>query len=77
MCHADVDVITYEWAYTEDSETGQRSYTPWPDFNMVKKCRNFDKLYNYLERSVPAVADELHEKRQKPADAPARSIYDT
>jgi hypothetical protein len=77
MCHADVDVITYEWVYTEDQQSGRRSYSPWPDFNMVKTCRNFDKVYDYLRRSVPAVADELHAKIQKPADAPARSIYDT
>ena len=77
MCHADVDVITYEWAYTDDHESGERSYTPWPDFNMVKTCRNFDKVYEYLERSAPAVEDELHAKIQKPAGAPARSLYDT
>lgn len=76
MCHADVDIITYEWAYTEDPNTGERSYTPWPDFNMVKTCRNFDQVYEYLQENIPSVANELHEGIQKPADAPARSFYD-
>jgi hypothetical protein len=74
MCHADVDIITYEWAYVDDAHTGEREYTVWPDFNMVKKCRDFDQVYSYLEHSVPDIADELHDKITKPADAPARPL---
>lgn len=77
VCHADVDVITYEWVYVDDPETGARSYTPWPDFNSVKKCRDFDTLYTWMEDHVPKQSKALYENIEKPADAPARSIYDT
>ena len=76
MCHTDVDVITYKWVYIDDEVTGQRRYTPWPDFNSVITCRNSDAIYEWVRKSVPEVSQELHENIQKSKSAPARSYYD-
>jgi len=41
MCQSDVTPVTSNWVM------GHRS--PSPDFNTVHKCRNFDKLLEWVE----------------------------
>lgn len=39
MCDADVGVITYNWVAVRD--------LPWPNFNVVHQCRNFDGVVEW------------------------------
>lgn len=39
MCHADMEVITSTWTAGQD--------WPFPDFNLRKKCSNFDQLQDW------------------------------
>ncbi|KAI0009997.1 hypothetical protein F4779DRAFT_639808 [Xylariaceae sp. FL0662B] len=41
MCHADVEVITHEW--------NEEQPWPFPDFGVVKQCRDFDALLEWAE----------------------------
>lgn len=43
MCHADAEVITHEWH--EDQPW------PFPDFGVVKQCRDFDAILNWAEEN--------------------------
>jgi hypothetical protein len=50
MCHADVEVIPHYWVHNEkipDPKT-----RPFPDFNVVKLCRNFDALLGWAKDSA-------------------------
>ena len=38
-CDADVGIITYNWVEVRDQ--------PWPNFNTMHKCRNFDAVYDW------------------------------
>lgn len=42
MCHADVDPVTYVW------REGFRK--PFPDFDINKKCRDFNALLEWQEK---------------------------
>lgn len=41
MCTGDVTPVTSNWVLTHHS--------PHPDFNTMHKCRNFDKLLEFVE----------------------------
>lgn len=41
MCASDVTPVTSNWVLTH--------HTPHPDFNTMHKCRNFDKLLEWVE----------------------------
>lgn len=48
MCNADVGVITHNWIHDEGySEPKMR---PFPDFNTVKKCRDFGAVMAWLRK---------------------------
>lgn len=51
MCNADVGVISHNWVHNE--RISEPKTRPMPDFNMMKKCRDFDKLLDWArERGV-------------------------
>lgn len=39
ICHADADVITFNWVDTQDH--------PWADMSVNRKCRNWDQLLEW------------------------------
>lgn len=41
MCHGDVAIVTYDWA--EGIED------PFPNFNVLRRCRNFEKLLDWVD----------------------------
>ncbi|KAI4271112.1 MAG: hypothetical protein L6R38_006932 [Xanthoria sp. 2 TBL-2021] len=41
-CDADVGVITYNWVAVRD--------LPWPNFNVLHKCRNFDGVVEWSKK---------------------------
>lgn len=44
VCNADAGIITYNWVKDHS--------TPYPNFNTLHKCRNFDSLMGYA-KSIP------------------------
>jgi len=42
MCSADVGIITHNWVHNEDIAPPKTR--PMPDFNVIKKCADFDGL---------------------------------
>lgn len=56
MCHADADIITYQWMDTQKF--------PFPDFSINRKCRNFHDLLRW--RDEHAVSREKYEGMRKP-----------
>lgn len=52
VCSANADIITAVWRERQD--------TPYPDFNMNKKCGDFEGLLEYQEKKV--IPMELVEK---------------
>ncbi|OJJ42008.1 hypothetical protein ASPZODRAFT_126244 [Penicilliopsis zonata CBS 506.65] len=65
MCHADVDIITHNWVHYNDINQPSRPYAePFADFNMIKKCRNFDHLLSWVEEhAVRDLAKKWHDLR--------------
>lgn len=57
VCTADVGIIQHNWVRSE--LVPEPKVRPMPDFNLVKRCRNFDNLEDWaLRHSVP----DLHSK---------------
>ena len=51
MCSADAGIIQHNWVRSE--KVSEPKIRPFPDFNTVKMCRNFDALLDWArERSV-------------------------
>lgn len=50
MCHADTETITHEWVYSERAPDPKTR--PYPDFNIVKQCRNFDSLLEWATKNA-------------------------
>jgi hypothetical protein len=47
MCHADLDIITHNWVHNDHiSDPKER---PFPDFNMVKQCRDFNATLRWAK----------------------------
>lgn len=45
LCHADVEIITHNWVHYDLHDQPNRPYAePFADFNVIKKCRNFEEL---------------------------------
>lgn len=60
MCHADADLVTYNWVDSQSS--------PFPDFSINRKCRDFRTLFEFVdERSVDS--DKYERLMKKPKDA--------
>ncbi|KAL8756448.1 MAG: hypothetical protein Q9199_002930 [Rusavskia elegans] len=52
ICDADVGVITYNWVAVRDA--------PWPNFNTVHKCRNFDGIVEWSKKNnAPSFGETL------------------
>lgn len=62
MCSASLDVYTHVWTDALN--------TPFPDFNMTKKCRNFDALLDYQERNAVKLNDFYAMRRPEEYGAP-------
>ena len=43
MCHADVDIVTHRWLDVR--------LHPFPDFNVQKKCRDFDAVLQWQDEN--------------------------
>lgn len=50
MCDADVGVYSHNWV--------SRRETPWPNFNVVHKCRNFDGIVEWSKKHNAPYFDE-------------------
>ncbi|EOD45791.1 putative tat pathway signal sequence protein [Neofusicoccum parvum UCRNP2] len=61
MCHADVEVITYDWRETQ--------LHPFPNFGINKKCRDFNAVLEWQERTKLQDARRHWYAFKKPDDA--------
>ncbi|KAK8094989.1 hypothetical protein PG997_001674 [Apiospora hydei] len=53
MCHADVDVITHNWMhYDVPDQPNRPAAEPFADFNVIKKCRDFEALLGWAQRNA-------------------------
>ncbi|KAM7192633.1 protein of unknown function (DUF3328) domain containing protein [Rhypophila sp. PSN 637] len=70
MCHADVDIITHRWVHYDLKNQPTRPFAePLADFNLTKKCRNFDALLGWIqENAVQDLGHRWHELKM-PQDA--------
>jgi Mycotoxin biosynthesis protein UstYa len=59
LCHADADIVTYDWRETQPH--------PYPDFSINRKCRNFNDVLAY--RDAHRVSMSKYEAMEKPKDA--------
>ena len=51
MCHADLDIITHNWVHYNITDQPNRPYAePFADFNVIKKCKDFDAILNWTEK---------------------------
>lgn len=51
LCTADVGIISHNWVHNE--RFSKSKTMPFPDYNLVKKCRNFDALLEWtIDRRV-------------------------
>lgn len=68
MCHADVDIVTFNWRETQDE--------PFPDFAVRKQCRDFDAVVEWQKEKklehLPARWRAL--VKDKPADVKERPV---
>ena len=68
MCHADADVLTYNWMDTQ--------IHPFPDFSINRKCRDWDGLMSWLEdRKVDMEKWYTMEKPSDQTHVPAEEGY--
>jgi Mycotoxin biosynthesis protein UstYa len=66
QCNANADIITHVWKEGQDG--------PYPDFNIERKCSNFEGLRDWQERAM--VPDELvAEYVVRPADEDIETLY--
>jgi hypothetical protein len=63
MCRAELDIIAFDWVDIEEHLPGHDPrVVPNPNFNLVKECRNFDSLTQWvMDNKVP----EPHVKRRE------------
>jgi hypothetical protein len=54
MCHANLDVITYNWI--------DKELLPFPDFSINHKCRNFDAVMDWHKENSVSVDTYLQLK---------------
>ncbi|KAN0099595.1 protein of unknown function (DUF3328) domain containing protein [Hyaloscypha variabilis] len=68
LCHADADLITYNWRDTQPHL--------YPDFSIIRKCRNFDDLIAFRdERRVDMSKYEAMEKPKDIMELPMEAGY--
>jgi hypothetical protein len=67
MCHADVDIVTHNWVHYENIGQPNRPYAePFPDFNTVKQCRDFDSLLNWVHSNAVEDLSQKWKNLKKP-----------
>ncbi|KAI1844709.1 hypothetical protein JX266_009165 [Neoarthrinium moseri] len=59
MCNADVGIVTHQWVH--DDAYSDPKTRPFPDFDVVKKCRDFDRVMHWLRHGggVENLAEKL------------------
>ncbi len=62
MCHADVDIVAHVW----HQETTQ----PYPDFALVRQCRDFDALVRWKEETNLPDAHHKFSTYRRPPGTP-------
>ncbi|KAI0525967.1 hypothetical protein F5B22DRAFT_261893 [Xylaria bambusicola] len=66
ICHADVDIVTFNWREKEDE--------PFPDFEVRKQCRDFDAILEWQDKMKLDDTIERWKALQKPVDAKQREL---
>jgi len=56
-CDADVGIIAHTWV--------SRRATPWPNFNTLHKCRNYDGVVKWSKKHN---APGIHEQMRRPSN---------
>jgi hypothetical protein len=57
MCHADVEIISHNWVHNDQIPDPKER--PFPNFNVVKQCRDFDKLLDWArENGIRRLAEK-------------------
>ncbi|KAH7033716.1 uncharacterized protein B0I36DRAFT_321940 [Microdochium trichocladiopsis] len=51
MCDASVNVMTYNWMETQQN--------PFPDMNIQRKCRDFDAVLDWHERTLVPLSEKV------------------
>ncbi|KAH8160582.1 hypothetical protein CIB48_g7683 [Xylaria polymorpha] len=64
MCHADVDIVTFNWRESQDE--------PFPDFEIRKQCRDFEAIVDWQRGKKLNDTIERWKALIKPADAKQR-----
>lgn len=50
MCHSDLDIITHNWVHND--RIPEPKERPFPDFNVVKQCRDFDAILEWTKENA-------------------------
>ncbi|KUJ24497.1 uncharacterized protein LY89DRAFT_634620 [Mollisia scopiformis] len=50
MCHADLEIITHNWVHND--LIPEPKTRPFPDFNVVKQCRDFDGILDWATQNA-------------------------
>ncbi|KAK5628322.1 hypothetical protein RRF57_004037 [Xylaria bambusicola] len=66
MCHADVDIVVFNWREKEDE--------PFPDFEVKKQCRDFDAVLQWQDEMKLGDTIERWKALQKPVGAKQRKL---
>ncbi|KAI0913248.1 hypothetical protein F4823DRAFT_631597 [Ustulina deusta] len=66
MCHADVDIVTFNWRESQDE--------PFPDFEIKKQCRDFEAIVEWQKEKQLDDTIERWKALQKPVDAKQRKM---
>jgi hypothetical protein len=68
MCSADVGIITHNWVHSEKLQ--EPKTRPFPDFNVVKKCRDFDAILDWVRETGVKDVHGKFPKLRHPAGVP-------
>lgn len=50
MCHADTEIVTHNWVH--NSRIPDPKERPLPDFDVVKQCRDFDRILEWARENA-------------------------
>lgn len=65
MCAADVGVVSHNWVHNE--HISDPKTRPMPDFDLVKKCRDFDAILDWVrEKSVKDLSGKWRQLKYTP-----------
>lgn len=67
MCQPSVELLTYNWVERQDN--------PFPDFDINKKCWDYEKLLSWQEENrVPNMTKKMWRAMQRPNDVTALPV---